>query len=396
MKWQESNYNEQTSETEVPGTWLYIHYYEALNVLFRVENGLRVFVYVVLKNEFHEKWADISIDSDDAEPTTVNAIAKKRMAQAKNFGYLGYSITCPILHLTSGELIRIITTDTYWKYFAKYFPGSREIMKNKLDEIGTIRNSLAHFRPIKRDDVALIKQNARHVLAVVEDTLGQLMSCSGVVPSNTSASWYRELRTVGTDVCTLSFSQSSDECWIKLSVNMSCEILSTVKTGANWIHYHTLKLLTPAILKEYSQIRNAVIFLAEDVPYTPMPADLNPELKKEVAFVFSRICLEESYKEIKTSLEQVLLKIKKEADLIKEDNLARGDLVEMVAVTARFMHQKPEAGTWNLDLKPLNCSIKHADPPEYWGEFTIFGTENLISDMDRYPWMPTDVASVPF
>ena len=83
-----------------------------MNILFRLENALRVFVYVVLKTEFGGKWADITIGSDDGD-NTIAAIAKKRRSQAGTFGYLGYPVSSPLLYLNTGELTRIITSDSY-------------------------------------------------------------------------------------------------------------------------------------------------------------------------------------------------------------------------------------------------------------------------------------------
>ena len=134
--------------TSIPRSWISIHYYEALNALFRIENSLRVFVYVILKNNMFEKWTEISITSDDKEPSTIKKIANRRTEQAQDFGYLGYLINCPLMYLTSGELIRLITDDNYWPYFNEYFHAKKEIIKSKLDEISVIRNSLAHFRPM--------------------------------------------------------------------------------------------------------------------------------------------------------------------------------------------------------------------------------------------------------
>ncbi len=89
----------------IPKRWLHIHYYEALNILFRTENALRVFVYVTLKNSLFDKWADTTIQVSDTEQATISSLAKKRIAQAEGFGYLGYEITSPLMHLNSGELV---------------------------------------------------------------------------------------------------------------------------------------------------------------------------------------------------------------------------------------------------------------------------------------------------
>lgn len=163
----------------IPERWLHLHYYEALNILFRMENALRVFVYVVLKNRFREKWPDTALQGTDEENSTVAAVAAKRIAQAKSFGYLGYA--------NSGELTRIITSETYWELFKPYFKGKKEIKKTKLDEIGTVRNALAHFRPIKYDDIELIKQNVKHAFFGIEQYLAEMIRVDRVVPTNTAA-----------------------------------------------------------------------------------------------------------------------------------------------------------------------------------------------------------------
>jgi len=77
MEWKESN-NIENNNYNLPGDWLKIEYFEALNILFRIENSLRVFVYVILKNQYKDKWKELSITSDDAETSTIGAIAKKR------------------------------------------------------------------------------------------------------------------------------------------------------------------------------------------------------------------------------------------------------------------------------------------------------------------------------
>ena len=109
---------------------------------------MRVFVYVIFKNEYREKWINLQVGNEGESEGTIGSIAKRRLSQSENYGYLGYNIASPIMHLTSGELTRLITSESHWKFFKKYFFGSKEIIRNKFEEIGTIRNALAHFRPI--------------------------------------------------------------------------------------------------------------------------------------------------------------------------------------------------------------------------------------------------------
>lgn len=75
MKWEEPE--KKDDSISIPGSWIYIHYYDAFNTLFRIENSLRVFVYVVLKNNLFDKWSTITITSDDSEKETIISIAKK-------------------------------------------------------------------------------------------------------------------------------------------------------------------------------------------------------------------------------------------------------------------------------------------------------------------------------
>ncbi len=76
MNWKEVK-NIENNIYNLPGHWLKIEYFEALNILFRVENLLRMFVYIILKNEYKDKWKDLSVTSDDNENSTIGAIAKK-------------------------------------------------------------------------------------------------------------------------------------------------------------------------------------------------------------------------------------------------------------------------------------------------------------------------------
>ena len=57
MDWKDAR-NIKNNEYSLPGNWLKIEYFEVINILFRFENSLRTFVYIVLNNEFKEKWKD--------------------------------------------------------------------------------------------------------------------------------------------------------------------------------------------------------------------------------------------------------------------------------------------------------------------------------------------------
>ena len=390
MEWKQSS--EKDGATVIPSNWIYIHYYEALNTLFRVENSLRVFVYVVLKNIFFDKWCHIQITSDDAEEATIETIARKRRNQAQDFGYLGYSVDSAMMYLTGGELIRIITSDAYWKHFKPYFPASKNIVEHKLDEIGVIRNSLAHFRPLKSEDVEVIKNNAKHVLSEVEYFLEQLGSCFSRVPTNTSDDWYLSIVPLRNECCDLTLYQSEDQTWIELNFAYRSKVLSTVdyaRKGEFYSH-QILNLLTPQILRHYVNITRYATCLTEMTASATNYDPKNPSFHKSFYIYFKRDVLAKYYQEIANDIQGFLDRIKSETELILSDNLARGQLISVSRVSAK-LHQSETSKQWNIQSADTLCPYsKQNSFTEYWANTILFSS--LFTSSDEYPWMPTQVS----
>ncbi len=390
MKWKPAS--QKDDATVIPKSWINLHYYEALNALFRIENSLRVFVYVVLKNQLFDKWADINITSDDSESGTIKSIANKRIHQAQDFGYLGYIINCPMMYLTSGELIRIITHDSYWKYFKPHFPASKQTIEHKLDELGVIRNSLAHFRPMKADDVELIKQNANHALTGVEDCLNQLGSCYNVVPTNTKDEWYLALSTLGTDLCTVQLKQCNSEQWVALELTYKSRTISSSMLVEGYYSYTILNLISPSVLANYGNPTKYATCLTESAASTDSNNPKNPHFSKEISILFSRNVLKDNYAEIKPDIESLLRTITEETDLIVKDNLARGKLVSVARVSAT--QGKQDSSWWNFNTDNTLCPFTQGDSPEYWGNTDLLFS--LLTLAQKYPWMPVEVSEFEF
>jgi hypothetical protein len=376
----------------IPENWLFLHYYEALNALFRVENALRMFVYVVLKNGRKLKWVDLQVASDDGGESTIGAIAKRRFAQDERFGYLGYRIASPLMHLTTGELIRLIFADAYWPMFSEFFPASREIAKTKLDEIGNVRNALAHFRPIKSDDVEVVKQNANQVLSGVESALANVLSTTSIVPSNTTDAWYAPLRQVAGPYCNVTFRQSENERWVQVRLVYACSLIGKAYLGSSYRKWSALTLHSPSILRRTPAILEHVVFATEH-SFAVDAREEQPAFKQLAQFVFSRSTLEHSYDAIQANFEQAVALITEETDLIREDNLARGALVRVGEASA-----SKHSESWFENTSGLRSKRGSDDPAEYWGEGPS-GDVNFVTGTTSYPWMPADVSeeeSVPF
>jgi hypothetical protein len=392
MEWKRATQIE--GGVKIPERWILLHYYEAFNVLFRIENALRIFVYIVLKNEFRERWAEAQVVGDD-EHGTIASLAKKRMGQAQTFGYLGHPIACPIMHLNSGELTRLIVSECYWRLFKPYFLGSKDIIKNKLDEAGSIRNSLAHFRPVRRDDVEVIKQNSKQFLLGIEQFLKQALVQRDVVPTNTTENWFRSLNKLGTDHCQFTFHQSADEKWIRVRMAYACP---TIQREFLWDEYRQYTILTvrsSAILARYPEIARDICYLSETVRSPSMQEDGDAEFGKGISFVLSRSMLESQHEELKKAFEQLLHAIGEETDLIQQDHLARGQLVHSVVASASLLKEK-ESARWQWFHSQLRTPVVENDPPEYWGSLLISGGEDFVSATDEYPWMPEAVSGTEF
>lgn len=395
MEWQSAK-TKENSALEIPDRWLLLHYYEALNILFRMENALRVFVYVILKDAHKEQWTDIALTVGEAEQSTIAAASAKRMSQAKGFGYLGYDINSPLMYLSSGELTHLIMSDRYWPIFKPYFRAKKEIVRNKFDEISSVRNSLAHFRPLKSDDIEMVKQNIKHVFIGIEECFSKILRTDRVVPTNTEGNWYKALFTNGSQRCEVGLFQDSSESWISLQILYRSAVLRQFKTPS----YRTAmvtKLVSPAILRSYPSLSENCIFLNERI-VSRWQEDGGAEVDKRISIVFSRACVEANYVEIQNSLEDLLLKIESETELIETDNLARGEVVD----SGRIVANREEAGKyawWILNVDELKCEVGGDDPPEYWGGVLEISTGDFIAGTKKYPWMPADISKddeIPF
>jgi hypothetical protein len=393
-EWQKAKINDDGSVL-IPPEWLFLHYYEAFNILFRIENVLRMTVYIVLKDELYDKWVECNVTDDGGSSKTIKSLAKQRMSQATTFGYLGYPVTCPIMFLNSGELARLITSDAYWKYFKPYFLGAKEIIKNKLFEIEAIRNAMAHFRPIKEDDVEVIKQNSRHVLTAISPKIEAMLNCVDVVPTNTDALWYRELSVVGNDLCTFRLNQSRDGTWIRISMTFHSPVLAEMIRSQNLIWYRVTTVNSSAVLKHLQPLANLIIYLSEDSPFALFREGEQPGFKKGISFVFSRKTVEAYHQEIRNQLEELISTISKETELIQKDHLARGHFIHTVQTHAT--QSEKDKSLWRFENKAFRTPIVEGDPNEYWGIWINFYPD-IVTATQNYPWMPAPISPdlVPF
>lgn len=256
--------------------------------------------------------------------------------------------------------------------------------------MNTIRNSLAHFRPIKKDDIELIKQNVKHALIGVEECLSEMIQTYNVVPTNTEDKWYKDLKTSGTELCEIQIYQSNNEEWIRLEITFISSILNVVQWWEEYFSYTVTNLVTPAIIRLFENIRKYVTYVVEYVPYAKLDKERIPSFKKSISLVFRRDVLIDNSGSITNDIKAILLKIQKEVALVGKDNLAKGELIES-ARTAVTFDESGEEPRWVTESHNLKYPFRENDPAEYWADVGLY-QRDFIAGTIKYPWMPSTIA----
>lgn len=386
MEWKNAE-DREGGTIKVPDRWLHLYYYEALNILFRFENALRLFVYVILRKNLGKEWDLAAI----SEGTTIRSETKKRIAQAQEHGYLGYEVTSPMLYLNSGELTQVISSDAYWKYFAPYFKAAKAIVVTKLQEIGTVRNSLAHFRPIKPEDIDLIKQNSRHLLLEVENCLVQITSITDLVPTNSEEHWYKEIKSIGNNNLSSTLYFSPDQEWVRLELTYNIPTLQKSIFSSKYVNFNVGNLQTIQLIKLFQNIRDTCIYVSEAPLYANFVKDLII-CQKQISVVFSKKSIESSLQNIVTDLQNISIIVENETELIQQDNLARGKLIESKSAFAVLREHDNIQPYWQVNIDNLRTPVSDIDEVEYWGQRNNYAID-FISSTSQYPWMPSSVSS---
>jgi hypothetical protein len=201
------------------------------------------------------------------------------------------------------------------------------LVRTKLDEIGNVRNSLAHFRPLKPEDVELVRQNATHILSGVEKVLISLSNCEQVVPTNTAEPWYLQLAAVSGPTCLLNLFQSDDEAWIRCQLVCESPVVSTTRPTPASRRYRVLTISPTAILREFPVLQNHITCLSVDPDWTRYPASESPTFKINIELVFARRTLAAKHETLRAAFEELIRLLAAETALVTNDHLARGKLI---------------------------------------------------------------------
>lgn len=97
-----------------------------------------------------------------------------------------------------------------------------------------------------------------------------------------------------------------------------------------------------------------------------------------------------NHKTIAEEFKGVLARVTEECDLLRQDHLARGSLIETANVTSWWYQPKGESGQWNHHYMELFEEYQSNHPDEYWGQHQP--ATDVVGGFVRYPWMPANIS----
>lgn len=211
------------------------------------------------------------------------------------------------------------------------------------------------------------------------------------MPTNTQDEWYKSISTLGTEQTSTTPYYSENEEWVCVLLKCSSPILEKQQYGETLFTYSHAKINTPNILAEREELSKYVTYASENVNYPTLIDKMDMKIEKDIRLVFSKNILLEHHETISRELKEVLATINDECELLLQDNLARGKMVESVKTMAWWTKSEDGDGEWNFSYDTLEQKYLSNHPDEYWGQLASIA--DVVAGCYRYPWMPADISS---
>jgi len=129
--------------------------------IYYIENSLRHFIDEVFKEKYGEEYSLNNYLSD----STVKSITDRKKKDELN-KWLDKRGNSALSYLDFKDIINIINRN--WNIFASYFPD-QNWLKVKLDEIGLIRNLVAHNSYVSADGRQIVLMNYKQIMEQIRD-----------------------------------------------------------------------------------------------------------------------------------------------------------------------------------------------------------------------------------
>lgn len=130
-------------------------------LLYQLERWLREMVYLELKSHFGGDWWG---EAEQAlKRSKAGGIPAGRSLQAdKRHPHMSTPENDPLWFLSFDSLVKIIFDRKLWRFFEKYLT-TKKLVRAKFEEIAPIRNRIAHYRALHKDDVSRVAAVLRDV-----------------------------------------------------------------------------------------------------------------------------------------------------------------------------------------------------------------------------------------
>jgi len=145
------------------------------------------------------------------------------------------------------------------------------------------------------------------------------------------------------------------------------------------------------ILIEQNELAKYVTYVKEHVHHPLLENNFDLTITKNINLVFRKDIILDHHQLISEQIKETLNTITDEIDLLKQDNLARGKLVESVQTMAWLYETEGQDGKWNYHYDKLEQKYLSHHPDEYWGQ--LLSTSDVVAGCRRYPWMPADISA---
>jgi len=128
--------------------------------IYYIENSLRHFIDEVFKEQYGETYSLSSYISKN----TQNGIDERRKKEERN-KWLDKRGSSDLSYLDFSDVITIINKN--WSLFESFFPD-QNWLKVKLDELGQIRNLVAHNSYLSLDGRDIVLSNYKQIMKQIE------------------------------------------------------------------------------------------------------------------------------------------------------------------------------------------------------------------------------------
>lgn len=127
----------------------------------QLERWLRDLVYLELKTHFAGNWwAEVE---SAMKRSKIGGIPAARALKAdRRHPHMSTPENDPLWFLSFDSLTKIIFDRQLWRLFAKYLT-TKKLLRAKFDEIAPIRNRIAHYRALHKDDIERVSAVLRDI-----------------------------------------------------------------------------------------------------------------------------------------------------------------------------------------------------------------------------------------